>query len=269
MRKSLSLGPMVLLVLAGTAIGTPAYQLSWDFEGNTNLPAGWSAPNGYEVRNTDAFLGGTPLASGNALYLHDVGAAGSGDEQYATFDLPAATNSWIFKSDVHWSANNLMSSSGLGWSYVNAPGGNAWMEGGSGGGRDLYWGDPWSVDWPGGQGKKIFSPAFRDLNNVIKYPGDGRITVKYNLPENPGKVTFVWETLSYTVKPGGDVPLWAGNVPNTGGVAWDVFRIQLGGSYMWSQSYFDNVMFESIPEPASLMLLGLGVVPLLRRRGCR
>lgn len=75
--------------------------------------------------------------------------------------------------------------------------------------------------------------------------------------------------------PPGWVTIWSGAIePST----WyprplEVNRIGIGcwlkGDTPWTKSQIDNVVFDSpdlIPEPASLMLLGLGSLALLRRR---
>jgi hypothetical protein len=117
------------------------------------------------------------------------------------------------------------------------------------------------------------------------------VRIEYNTTEclNPGRVEMWYRSLNYdnVRAPAGEWLLlgWNGATetfsdfilpldPNTG-EPYEVFQIKLGGSEAWSQVAFDNVYFMSgdnlvglkgVPEPATIGLLGLGTVVLLRRR---
>lgn len=63
----------------------------------------------------------------------------------------------------------------------------------------------------------------------------------------------------------GGAGLQAFNITTTGGTVFDEVRI-LGGSF-FPQTYVDNLSWNAVPEPTSLVLISLGGLALLRRRG--
>ncbi len=113
-----------------------------------------------------------------------------------------------------------------------------------------------------------------------------RMMIKYNTPDNPGTVEVFYSPMNYTtvfgVQPGewekGKFKLsdgtWVDNFiladdPETG-EPYAVTKIELGGAEAnvgpFCEAAYDDVSFESIPEPATLGLLSFGAMILLRRR---
>lgn len=281
-----------MLIAAGTATAAPAYVESWDFEdvGLWGAHPDWSAGT---VLDTAPFNGQayTP-APNQRLHL--------GDNTSAWHTLSQPTNSFIYTAGVRWEAGDIngIQDAGIGYMYS---GNDAWFEGN---GKDrMGFGDRWlpnprpgtadlwdNYQWKGGT-KSLKLSSTDGATNMGDYylwekdvwamptVGEAEMMIKYNTPDNPGTVELYVRTLDYDnirVDAGVWMKLgWEGDSqdfydfilptdPGTG-EPYAVDQIKMGGDYAWSQDSFDNVVFQSIPEPASLMLLVIGL-PMLRRR---
>ncbi len=156
--------------------------------------------------------------------------------------------------------------------------------------------DDWpNYQWQGGGGRELDRSTVDGINNLGGYYtlsadepdwwtpiiGHAELMVKYNTPDNPGTVELYFRSIDYNnvrtaagnwLKVGwggyGGVTYWDFILPINPATNdyWDIDKIKVGGSYAWSQCSFDNVVFQSVPEPAGLLLLGLAAIPMLRRR---
>lgn len=144
---------------------------------------------------------------------------------------------------------------------------------------------PNDYQWPGDYGR--VTHWFRMENQQATLPEiiNMKLMIKYNTPDNPGTVEVYYMPLNYTTI-FGDAPgtwvkgeyllsdgTWVDNFilaedPDTG-EPYAISSIELGGSangFAEGEVAYDDVYFESIPEPSMISLLGLGAVALLRRR---
>ena len=76
-------------------------------------------------------------------------------------------------------------------------------------------------------------------------------------PIGPGDPTDGWEEMSRTYE---DVP--------SGGMKIRVGTPALGGDLYGTRTRIDNISLDCVPEPATVLLLGLGGLGLLRRKRC-
>ncbi|HPD28666.1 MAG TPA: PEP-CTERM sorting domain-containing protein [Phycisphaerae bacterium] len=159
--------------------------------------------------------------------------------------------------------------------------------------------DQWdNYQWQGGGGRRLERSTLDGATNLgshylpsLNTPGvpdwefpqfaEIELMIKYNTPDNPGTVELWFRSLNYNAtRSAQDQWLrlgWGGYAganyydfilginPATNDY-WEIDRIKLGGGSAWSQAAYDNVYFQSIPEPTTLGLLLLGAVPTLRRR---
>jgi hypothetical protein len=297
MVKQTVFGGVVLAALASFAFAQPAYVNTWDFENGTvgqphpdwNTDP-WSPDGGNGTVQTNGPFSGTPYPSNKRLY--------TADGTDAWHELQAPTNSFIYRANAWTDAGtiNALSSTGIGF-YGPSDwfGGNpwdAWYEGEGSNGDDIKFGMPslpnprpgsgGDFQWPGGSGETM---EYNGLTKGDAITGsapqllEAEFEVRYNTPGNPGTLEVWWRTISHnnTLANAG---VWVqvgwetnGNIyddfilgTDGGGNVSEISHIKLGGDFAWSQVAFDNVYFESIPEPASLSLLLLGMPLLLRRR---
>lgn len=207
-----------------------------------------------------------PSDGTGSLYLPDGG--------YAFLNIDP-TNSFQFSAEIVAGAPavNMFKAAGLGYRYaydadtttprtlspVDAI--DAWFEGKSSGGPKLGYKDTYTgagssggdwVDPVGGIGGVVTVKVVIDFNYT--HPGEiwiGSAPVDHNyagsepiLPDMKFAADAAYNDALADYEPVG--------------------MLRLGGAYSWSQFGVDNVCL--IPEPGSLLLLGLGVVALLRRR---
>ena len=289
-----AIGILAILAIAATAQAGPVYNLSWDFEnGTVGSPyPGWS--------------GGTvQVSNGYSGQMYPSKRLFTGDGVASWLNLPQATDSFIFTTKIRWDAGavNGIRGAGMGYRYVGAN--EVWFEGVAGAWAGipsdrLRFGDPQAVNprpgsagqwadyqWQGGDGRalKCSQDGVTDLG--YQYAtissswgtvpvGEAEMMIKYNTPSNPGTIELYWRSLDYD-NPRAPAGTWLKlGWQGAGGVKyWDfilhspvreINQIKLGGANAWSQCSFDDVTFQSLPEPAALLLLGLGTIPMLRRR---
>lgn len=267
MKKIALLALAATMLLAGNASAGTQY---WDF--NDGLQ-GWTLGGTHPVKQ---WVPNDPYTGTGGIWLPGDGSPTNGQgTSYAWINVPE-TNSFQFSAKVSWTAANRLQASGIGY-HATAAGGNpwtvsAWYEGRAHNRSDMRFRDTRAVQSGNFDIPNLINNEFNqffDLGHVI-------LTIDYNYTE-PGKILLGFEALNYmpkslvnpTLVTRGDV----GIDPNTG-TFWTIDAIRLGGEYAWSQSYFDDVYFRSpdiadpVPEPASMVLAGLGLAALagLRRK---
>lgn len=286
------------VVAVGLALmATPAFATYWDF--NDWTTQGWTIQN-----NPNAGVQGNPAANsgvvppwGGSPPTHGYSEPGDGtgslylpDHAIAWMSVPS-TNSFKFSADMgSFFSLNLVGRfqlAGLAYRATYNEGTNtpntaaahavsAWFEGRSQNSERMQFRDTYAVGdqlntamtWlkAGPTGGTDFTDY-----NIFE---TGRATIYYNWNNVPGygdgtgKILISWAPVDYTAKTGNAASpfLYPYNLainPVTG-TYYDINEIRLGGDYSWTQSYFDNVEF--VPEPATMIMLALGAVPLLRRR---
>jgi len=274
--------------LGGTAAGWTNYTPSW---GITN-PA--NAQNKIFNASQYAPLSGEPVFDSKKLGVSlNSGYCGS------TFTLPQATNSFVFETemftDIKKPNTGFLGPSGIkvlgSWNNV-ANAHEIWYEAEGNNQKNLRIGSTQSHSNLGrvlaNAGTNNSGPdgLYNDDNvlcggttavNTIPANQSVKIRLKmdYNVSE-PGKLVTYFKALNYTswrnagLKDDGWIRLGAtvasttlATDPATGQVG-AMSTIELHGAG-WVHMYFDNVNFTSVPEPATLGLLLLGL-PMLRRR---
>lgn len=219
-----------------------AYSLAWDFDDSTFQ--GWTVHNtapGVGVRNPAYF---TPTSSD---YLALPGDGGMPDSPYATFDLPIETNSWEFSALVAWDASNRLSDAGLGYAYSSYPTDWAYYYGGGSGSLDIVWDDEFAPEWFGP--RLMFDNALVDgsTSNPVN-AGEAVMTIKYNVPSNPGQITFEFTPVTYDDS-AVDGPKLVGTCPTWSGDIDPITVVRLSSADSWSEVFFDNVTFTSHGTP--------------------
>lgn len=286
MRSFLICGAVLAMVAAPT-LGA----MTWDFEDGLQ---GWTITN--TGTNTGSWVApaSTPLLYSDGMGTDIYGAAGGnvylpGDSNGATtalFDLTpwlvgGSTQSYVLQADMYianlhplalgqWGYPGLIAQGAGITAYTNTTDWGTTILGRQDKGnvrfRD-YASDDWTVhglEW--NMEEKVANPDWWNKWVTLKidwnYSSPGNVIAEAYIPWDSWVATAGWQTL-YS----GPIlePHWAG---------YDYNRISLGapleGAYdLWSKAQFDNVSFDSpdlIPEPASLLLLSIGGVALLRRR---
>jgi hypothetical protein len=304
MRK-LSIAALILMLTGAMAYAAPVYTETWDFEDGTvgSAHPDWDAGT---VQDTAAIVGqpypdgnrlycpdGTaanhslPTATNSFIYEVDMYTdAGdinefqdTGISYFYMNESMDVNEAWLHGDD---------------WTTLYF--GDPWLPNPRPGTAD-----DWSnYQWQGGGGRSLsaYDSAGDELGKY--YMGDTacdwnmpqvanvEMRIEYNTADNPGRVEIWFRSLNYDnvrAAQGEWLQLgWNGSEESfydfilptdTAGDPYDVFQIQMGGSSSWSQSAFDNVYFESgdnvtgfagVPEPATIGLLGLGSLVLIRRR---
>lgn len=159
--------------------------------------------------------------------------------------------------------------------------------------------DVWAnYQWQGGGGRVLdrstvdgstnlggyytLAPSTPQINDwSLPVIGHAELMIKYNTPDNPGTVELYFRSLDYdNVRTAAGNWLKVGWAGDGGVIFWnfilpinpatndyyEIDKIKVGGSYAWSQCSFDNVVFQSVPEPAALLLFGLPMLLIRRRR---
>jgi hypothetical protein len=188
-------------------------------------------------------------------------------------------------------AINAFTAAGLHYYYLDAGLGeiDAFYEGKRGGlSPNIRFGDPLlpprggnpDFQWPGEAGRTVFENALFE-EGATTIPEDLHIELKmeYNVG-NDGRLRLFYRSLNFDNE-FAPANAWVQGTWETNGNTYDdfilptdpvtgnpykVYAIGIGGQNSWSQAAFDNVMFQSLPEPGSLGLLLLSTPLLLRRR---
>jgi len=261
------------------------WQHVWDFENGlqgwtiTNAGAGtgtWIAPGG----NGPVLPDGQPSGYGSgSLYLPDGSYARISLADVTSVPLGADGNltsgmtGFILQADAY--LPNLRPLTGF---PQNAPGNALSLAGlGVGGTRiNLY------VEGRDGNNLRgltardfAWDNTARNRSNVLIQTGtasddewwDAVITFQIDYGyTTPGKWTaYAYVPFDNQLGPAGWYTMSEGNydVHPDGSTA---EFLQLGGQFSWTQAQFDNVKLHYVPEPATLGLLALGAIPMLRRR---
>lgn len=237
----------VARVLRSSLYGTD-YTLSWPFEDGTFQ--GWRIMNGDQVPGAEEDEA-QPAAQQGRLYLPAV----FGPPPWATYHLPAPTRSWRFEAVIGWEPTwgeeSRIQGAGLGYHYVDH---HQWSfySGRAPGSLNLKWVDDKSPDFLG-LPLTVYGQALWDSRQGGPVDaGEARLRINYNLPSNPGVVTFDFEPLSFTA---GHLTHrhTAGRIatdPKTGKVL-AVDQISLGGPRAWGSHSFAQVAFSSFNELAA------------------
>lgn len=273
---------VVLLVDLASAVAvaapyTGSWNQTWDFAdglqgwtlGTAGSPGSWVdpavSPNGPTLPD------GGPSNGGAAnLYLPDKSYARIDVSAHNLGNTNAGLNGFVYQADVY--VPNLRPLSGFTWNYP----GNMIHQAGIGAMRS-------------GDGKGIFAEGRIDDGNVRvrDFTWDNTwYGPKWTMEEKVSPDSLWWDKwitiqidYSYSV-PGkfsayAYIP-WDSYVAQAGWVTLatdkdchpsDQFvTLQLGGTVSWTQAQFDNAKLAFVPEPAGLLLAGLAVVAMLRRR---
>jgi hypothetical protein len=293
-----------LIALVAIATGPAFAALTWNFDDGmqgwtiVNTPAGtnttvgkWVAP-GEQIQLASDTLG-NPIystAPGGNVYLPGDGNG----KPAAIYDLTSKlkngkTQSFMLQADV-WLPNlrplNFRNNypgitdqnSGIAAYGINGTTNSDWgvTMGGDLAQGGLFYKDYTSDAWT----RHLKSWCLEDKNAAPTYDSMWNCWIKLKMDWNysePGKViasAFI-PFDNYVGNANQWITVWSGPIESS---TWylrplNVNRIGIGsflkGDGPWSKSQIDNVIFDSpdlIPEPATLMLLGLGGLALLRRR---
>lgn len=215
------------------------------------------------------------------------------------------TNTFIFQTEMFTDLTgtgitNWLSGSGIklqtSWNGV-ADAGEIWFEPDtdSGSSKNIRTGSsggilPTQDGFTGGNRRLLVNDGLNGLDNVLANtantlvkPATIQLRVKYNTPDNPGTVEYWVKTQDYIslrdayadsqgwIKMSwkGSSGQWHDSVslaldPLTGEYAkLTTINLQVRG---WTHTYFDDVALLSVPEPATLSLLALGALAMVRRR---
>jgi hypothetical protein len=244
-----------------TAISAPAYDLVWDYDDSTYQ--GWTIINnnqGEKISIRDE--ASNQLLDTSMLRLPSNGAAGS--QPYAIFNLPEPTNRWILTARIRYSRKRPFDACGIG--YINCENKeNGWFEPD---GSTLKFGDPSTSEWPGGAGVSVIdNPFYHDNCESLKHPPEILLRLMYN-HNGQGKIETWFKSVNYSSLRGkgewfpGKIASNLPKNPDTG-EPYRTNRIRLGGAYSQADAYFDDVVFQSVPEAHYLPLVGLAVILIL------
>ena len=269
-----------VLVLASTAYAAAPYtgpwSLTWDFSDGTEgwvlTGSGyWTDPNSVPPEGP-TLPDGQPSGGGNAnLYLPDTSYARL-DVSALNLGTGAGRVAFVFQADVY--IPNLRPLGGFPWNYpgnMNHQAGigvlrsdlkAAVVEGYINNGqvrvRDFTWDNTWHG--PAWTMEEVVEPDSLWWDNWITLQLDYGFTT-------PGK----WSAHAYIPwQSPASSPGWitlGSDLEVNSGVHWA--KLQLGGAYSWTQAQFDNAKLVYVPEPGSLLALGVGLVGLwgaVRRR---
>jgi len=264
--------------LAVASVASAQYSGPWTHTWGFNQPGnfeGW-------VMNSVSLNGATNTA---ANYTHGIPAQITTDvvtgdnglyvppETFFDYNFGTSYTEFVYRVDVTYlNPEYRMSGMGLGWYNDTTPGdGVNWnwfgtLEGRQRGGSALLLDDDGM--------STIYA------NNYIHgsaAPANITLLVEYNL--NGSGVYNVWFKANVTQNPGGANHdgawhLAYANIPiNGGGGVVGINQLRLGGiPHNWkgddheTTAIYTNVQFWGLPEPATLGLLALGAIPMLRRR---
>lgn len=278
MRKA-CLAALIAGLASAAAMGAPytgTWSQTWDF--STGLQ-GWALGT---AGATGSWV--DPAVSPSGPTLPDGGASNGGaanlhlpDKSYARIDVSAhnlgntdaGRNGFVYQADVY--VPNLRPLTGFTWGYpgnmihqagigaMRGDGDGIFAEGsidkGSVRVRDFTWDNTWyGTDWTM---EETVSPDTLWWDKWITI----QIDYSYSVPGKFSAYAYIpWDS---PMAPAGWVTLATGKDCHPG----DQFvTLQLGGAYSWTQGQFDNAKLAYLPEPAGLLLLGLGAIPVLRRR---
>lgn len=279
MRKA-CLAALIAGLVSAAAMGAPytgTWNQTWDF--STGLQ-GWALGT---AGATGSWV--DPAVSPSGPTLPDGGASNGGaanlylpDKSYARIDVSACNlgstdygrNGFVYQADVY--IPNLRPLNGFNWDYpgnMNHQAGIGAMRASDGKGifaegyinngqvrvRDYTWDNSWQG--PSWTMEETVSPDTLWWDKWIT------IQIDYSYSA-PGKFSaYAYIPWTSPVAPAGWVTLATDRVCNLG----DQFvTLQLGGTASWTQAQFDNAKLAYLPEPAGLLLLGLGAIAALRRR---
>ncbi|MGQ9652421.1 MAG: hypothetical protein ACUVXJ_20205 [Phycisphaerae bacterium] len=305
MRKSIIVLLCCGFVLATSVMAAPVYVKTWDFEDGTvgqphpdwsggvvltNAPYGGTpytpVPNQrlHTGDNTAAWTT-LPAATNSFVYTGqirwDAGQINGFRKAGLGYKYAGTTHEVWFEGDDRQAWNKAPSD--------RLRFGDSWLPNPRPGTPDVWA----NYQWQGGGGRVLDRSTVNGIDNLGGYYtlqspswelpmiGHGELMIKYNTPDNPGTVELYFRSIDYDnvrtaagnwLKLGwggdGGVTYWDFILPINPATNdyWEIDQIKLGGAYAWSQCSFDNVVFQSIPEPVSLVLIGLAAIPMLRRR---
>jgi hypothetical protein len=262
---------------AGSAMAAPNYSLSWDWDDWTTqgwvITPGTGGAGSIDPNPVENNADNIPDPSNNtgSIYLPDTA--------YAAYYLPQSTNSFIFSAEVAGARMdvNRLQAAGLAYRHtydydttnpnsLSPPDAvTAWLEGKDAGSERIIFKDTYA------------DGNYTDDNMRWLKASDGsvgvvetiRLTIDYNATV-PGTILLYGEPVDYLPNAGNEPSPYTYGAPihinaATGDYE-EINMIRLGGAYSWSQFYADNASFVSVPEPNTLFLLALGILPLFKRR---
>lgn len=264
----------VLGILSVPAMAAPNYTMSWDW--NDFTPQGWLVGG-----NVSAGVGANPVEN-NADNIPDpsnnTGALYLPDGGYAVFNLPQSTNSFIFTAEVAGARMdvNRLQAAGLAYRHtydkdttnpnslpLNAV--SAWLEGKNAGSERIIFKDTYADGNYTDDSMRWLKASDGSVGVVETI----RLTIDYNATV-PGQILLYGEPVDYLPEAGNEPSPYTYGAPihvsTATGDYEEIDMIRLGGEYSWSQFYADNAFFQSVPEPTTLGLLAIGLLPLLKRR---
>ncbi len=268
-----AIGILAILAIAATAqaaVYTGPWLLTWDFSNGTQ---GWTkvAGPGYWV---------DPNNEPNGPMLPDGGVSGAGAQNLYSPDgtrwqytLSTQYNEWVLQADFY--VPNLMPLNihsdlpgngiqGTGVGAINQYG--KWIGAGGRGNpdgvrvKDKAWDNnnrerSWLMAEDGVPKANMWD-KWVTIQLMYNWQGSGKFTAAVYTPwDSPVHNGPGWyEFAQYDIHPNAADRLY--QIIQIGAVVPDASS--------WTQTQIDNVKF--VPEPAALLLLGLGTIPMLRRR---
>lgn len=290
LKRACAVSLVLLLATAASAQYAGPWTHEWDFETGTQ---GWSLFT--ETANSTAYWyngggNGPNLAGsgpsnygGNSLHLIDGGYARILISDFTPTELGANGNNFsgkqgfILQADA-WLPNLSDGSTGIPTSAFGGTPGNSLSLAGVGvEGTNI-------ALYAEGKSDRLGLTA-RDFGHDNTARNRSGVLDQTN--SQPNKLLWWDAMITFQIDYGFTTPgKWTayGYVPfqnNLGGPGWYVMSngnynvhpdgsaatfLQLGGRFSWTQAQFDNVKLYYVPEPASLGLLALAALPMLRRR---